>query len=267
MPSSSEAVLAAASFAAGVAAASSCLRGASAAPGGERAPAPADALWGPETPRNPSSESEPAQASRLSTAELTKKLKAAVNVVAAAQAVSDQGDFAWATSAQLVKIVLTGGPGGGKTTSMEKLRTFLSDRGYRVYTIPEAATIFFANGTAFADFEGKEETLIDFQIGILSTQMHMEDTFEMMARATGQPAVLLCDRGAMDGSAYMVRLAATSLATFRPILALFGLIYGLNLGSRRRRGRSCWTRRATPTPRCGRVKMMNFVFKNEELCI
>ena len=31
----------------------------------------------------------------------------------------------------------------------------------------------------------------------------LEDAFYGLAKSTGEPAVLLCDRGAMDGSAYM----------------------------------------------------------------
>jgi len=41
-----------------------------------------------------------------------------------------------------------------------------------------------------------QDTVMDMQIG-------MEDAFERVLRARGKPAVLLCDRGLMDGSAYM----------------------------------------------------------------
>ena len=34
-------------------------------------------------------------------------------------------------------------------------------------------------------------------------QLHLENTFCRLAASTGQPAVVLCDRGAMDGRAYM----------------------------------------------------------------
>eukprot|EP01047_Picozoa_sp_COSAG01_P062835 COSAG01_NODE_8057_length_2937_cov_3.633545_1_plen_250_part_00 len=110
-------------------------------------------------------------------------------------------DRSWTQHKQLLKIVLTGGPGGGKTTAMERMRDFLSDRGFRVYTVPEAATILFSNGLAFADFD-TEDKVLEFQTAILKTQMHLEDTFEQLARTVEKPSVLLCDRGAMDGSAY-----------------------------------------------------------------
>ncbi len=41
-----------------------------------------------------------------------------------------------------------------------------------------------------------QDTVMDMQIGL-------EDGFERVLRARGKPSVLLCDRGLMDGSAYM----------------------------------------------------------------
>jgi hypothetical protein len=37
----------------------------------------------------------------------------------------------------------------------------------------------------------------------MKIQMNLEDTFTDMARNEGAPAVVLCDRGLMDGSAYI----------------------------------------------------------------
>ncbi len=37
----------------------------------------------------------------------------------------------------------------------------------------------------------------------ISTQIHLEDTFESFAKMIKQNTVLLCDRGTMDGSAYI----------------------------------------------------------------
>ena len=41
------------------------------------------------------------------------------------------------------RIVLTGGPCAGKTTAMARLSGFLQERGFRVYTVPEMATLLF----------------------------------------------------------------------------------------------------------------------------
>ena len=42
-----------------------------------------------------------------------------------------------------------------------------------------------------------------FQSNLLLTQMALENAFFNLARSTKKPCVILCDRGAMDGSAYM----------------------------------------------------------------
>ena len=104
----------------------------------------------------------------------------------------------------IFKFVLTGGPCAGKTTALARLGSFLGERGFRVYTVPEAATLLFSNGHAFQDLAlpGME---LAFQLAVIRTQMHLEDTFTSLARATGDKTVLLCDRGTMDGSAYVSR--------------------------------------------------------------
>ena len=113
----------------------------------------------------------------------------------------DEGASAVAARAHIHKIVLTGGPCAGKTTALSRLASFLRERGFRVYTVPEAATMLFMSGVAFADLDG-EPRVRAFQRALLSTQVAVEDAFEGIARSTGSPACLLCDRGAMDGSAY-----------------------------------------------------------------
>lgn len=59
--------------------------------------------------------------------------------------------------ANVYLIVLTGGPCAGKTTALERLAGFLRERSFRVFTVPEAATMLFGNGVSFADLssEGK----------------------------------------------------------------------------------------------------------------
>jgi len=100
------------------------------------------------------------------------------------------------------RIVLTGGPCAGKTTCMARLKHFLSSRGFRVYVAPEAATMLFSAGVSFSDI-ATEEGQIAMQYNLLRTQLHLEDSLANLARATGKPAVILCDRGTMDGRAYV----------------------------------------------------------------
>lgn len=44
------------------------------------------------------------------------------------------------------KICLTGGPCAGKTTALSSLSSILTEQGFRVFTVPEAATILMNGG-------------------------------------------------------------------------------------------------------------------------
>ena len=94
------------------------------------------------------------------------------------------------------KICLTGGPCAGKSTALAKVTSALTNLGIRVFTVPEAATLLFTNGVKF-------ETPLSFQLAVLRVQTALEDNFERLARVSREPAVVLCDRGLMDGSAYV----------------------------------------------------------------
>ncbi|EKU20288.1 hypothetical protein NGA_2017900, partial [Nannochloropsis gaditana CCMP526] len=104
---------------------------------------------------------------------------------------------------RLIKIVLTGGPCGGKTTSLARLSEFFRTHGFRVFTVPEAATTLWSNGVALADILGSNETQYWFQDAVLDFQIHLEDGMERIARSLGRPSVILCDRGTLDGAAYV----------------------------------------------------------------
>ena len=59
--------------------------------------------------------------------------------------------------ANVYLIVLTGGPCAGKTTALERLAGFLRERSFRVFTVPEAATMLFGNGVSFADLSSEDK--------------------------------------------------------------------------------------------------------------
>lgn len=93
----------------------------------------------------------------------------------------------------------------------------MRERGFEVITCPEAFSLLISNGMAFdylAAVDGMDnvvqDTVMDMQIGL-------EDSFERVLRARGKPGVLLCDRGLMDGSAYMPQKAWERLMKKRDI--------------------------------------------------
>lgn len=89
-------------------------------------------------------------------------------------------------------IVVTGGPGGGKTTAADLLRREL---GPRIAVVPEAATLLFSGG-----FPRLSEpvALCAAQRAIYAVQSGLETSYAV----THRDGVLLCDRGTVDGAAY-----------------------------------------------------------------
>jgi predicted ATPase len=90
------------------------------------------------------------------------------------------------------RIVLTGGPGGGKTTAADLFRREI---GEKVVLVPEAATLLFSGG-----FPRVKESLAvqSAQRAIFSVQRSLED----VQSACFPQRILLCDRGTVDGAAY-----------------------------------------------------------------
>lgn len=88
-------------------------------------------------------------------------------------------------------IVLTGGPGGGKTAILEMAQHYFCKH---VVLLPEAASIIFGGGfPRLNTLHGKRSA----QRAIYRVQRELE----RMAM-DAKPAVILCDRGAVDGLAY-----------------------------------------------------------------
>lgn len=102
------------------------------------------------------------------------------------------------------RICLTGGPCAGKTTGITHLTERLRERGYQVFVVPEAATLIFGAGAAINLVAYSDPMKVKFQYHLMQLQMMLEDIFYGIASTTGAAKiVLLCDRGVMDGSAYL----------------------------------------------------------------
>ncbi len=96
------------------------------------------------------------------------------------------------TRHQTKRIVLTGGPGGGKTAVLEMARRYFCQH---VAIAPESASIVFGGGFPRSASPS----------GLRAAQraiFYVQDALETVALESRQNAVVLCDRGTLDGLAY-----------------------------------------------------------------
>lgn len=89
------------------------------------------------------------------------------------------------------RVVLTGGPGAGKSAVLELIRLFFCEH---VKTLPEAASIIFGGRFPRKHREAVQQAA---QRAIFHVQRELESTAD-----GDNSAVVLCDRGTVDCSAY-----------------------------------------------------------------
>tara|TARA_B100000749_G_scaffold280223_1_gene275367 strand:+ start:69130 stop:69720 length:591 start_codon:yes stop_codon:yes gene_type:complete len=93
---------------------------------------------------------------------------------------------------QFPKIVLSGGPGGGKTVAADLFRREL---GELVVVVPESATLLFSGG-----FPRTDNT--DITKATQRAIFHVQKNLEDIQSHCYQDRILICDRGTLDGLAY-----------------------------------------------------------------
>ncbi len=96
------------------------------------------------------------------------------------------------------RYVLTGGPCGGKTSSLSSVVSNLVEKGFTVFIVPEAATILISMGIS--------PISKDFQEQVLSCILFLEDQAyrqALVVKKQGKNPIIICDRGALDGLAYV----------------------------------------------------------------
>ncbi len=99
------------------------------------------------------------------------------------------------------KIVLTGGPCAGKTTALVKITEYFSGFGYKVFNVPEVPTIYSTAGWNY--LTPNRKLYYQGERAILETQLALENQFMKLAEVCEDPVLVVCDRGAMDISAYI----------------------------------------------------------------
>jgi predicted ATPase len=90
------------------------------------------------------------------------------------------------------RIVLTGGPGGGKTTAADLYRREIGDL---AVLVPEAATLLFQGGLPRANEPAAA-------CAAQSAIFHVQRSLEIIQSSLYPDRILICDRGTIDGAAY-----------------------------------------------------------------
>lgn len=101
----------------------------------------------------------------------------------------------------LTKIAITGGPCSGKTTGLAKISFGLSDKGYEVIIVPEAATLIKSSGIKIDEghISGYEFEAMLFKLQLFIEQLYEDYAFQL----NDKNVIIVCDRGIVDGKAYL----------------------------------------------------------------
>ncbi len=101
------------------------------------------------------------------------------------------------------RIVLTGGPCAGKSSSLDLIQDYLINKGYVVYTVQESATELINSG--IKPFGYNKLDLYKFQEVILKYQLDKEQLVEYVAKNFNidKDIVIIYDRAIIDNKAYI----------------------------------------------------------------
>ena len=107
---------------------------------------------------------------------------------------------------RIFKLVITGGPCGGKTDGILAIREFLIKKGFEVIVVQETATELITSGITI-----KKVGLENFQSIVFERSLNKEKTALDAARYMNKDVVILYDRGFLDAKAYMPKEMFESL--------------------------------------------------------
>ncbi len=130
---------------------------------------------------------------------------------------------------KILKIAVTGGPCGGKTTALSHIRAQAEQEGFCVLTVGETATELIGGGVA----PWTCRTNAEYQSYQIDLQMKKEEIFLAAARGMGRDKILIvCDRGLPDNRAYMTEEEFFSVLSargerFEDYLAAYDAVFHL----------------------------------------
>lgn len=113
---------------------------------------------------------------------------------------SDASDYGSGMT-KIHRVVLTGSPCGGKTTILARLSDRFESLGFKVFCVPEAATLLINGG--FKLIGTVPENTVLLQTMLLNLQLNLEKSFYRAAQLADKSAIIICDRGTMDSAAFV----------------------------------------------------------------
>lgn len=104
------------------------------------------------------------------------------------------------------RIVLTGGPGSGKTTVLNSIVNMYTSLGVKVVVVSETATEIINSG--IKPFGDDKIEMLDFQKLVLSLQLSKEKIYDEAIRMyqkvhPNEDILIIYDRGSIDNKAYI----------------------------------------------------------------
>lgn len=118
------------------------------------------------------------------------------------------------------RVVLTGGPGSGKTTVIESIKKNFGGK-YKVIVVDETASYLINMG--IRPFGDDKISMIDFQELVLKTQLSKEDILNTSLKYLNDENILIIyDRGLLDNCAYI------SKEEFEEVLSRLDKKYTIN---------------------------------------
>lgn len=112
-------------------------------------------------------------------------------------------DSSGKSSNYVYRLVLTGGPCGGKSSSLEDLTKALTSKGYDIMCVPEVPTILMNGGCKYPGISADKEKLIVFEKALIEAQLQLERSFVEIAEGLERPTIVVMDRGLIDVAAYL----------------------------------------------------------------
>ena len=105
---------------------------------------------------------------------------------------------------EILRIVITGGPCGGKTTALNIIKDMLEKEGYTVILASETATELINDNVKPFGKETEKLPVLEFQRLVLRTQIAKEKVRDYAAEiCENDKVIILYDRGILDNRAYI----------------------------------------------------------------